>query len=372
MRHPAPRSRSSSSSSPTASPPSRARWARCCGARPCRPTSRSGSTSPAPCSTPTGAWWSTRRTSRCTSAPSGSACGGVRGGAADRAGRRGGHQPPGVRRLAPAGRHGRHAGSRDEAGRCSAAWRAAPTTPRSAARGPARCRPTPRGLAEEGVVIPPRYLVRGGEPRWEEMRRAARRGGPYPSRARRREPGRPRAPRWPPTTAAPRRCAAWRGEHGARARRGATWPALTRAGRASRCAPALARLAGGRSTRPRSGSTTARRSRVRARDRRRPRAVSTSPARRGVHPGNLNAHAGGRAQRRALRAAPARRRAAAAQRGPAARRSSSASRRACSTRRSPPTRRWRRPWSAATSRPASAWSTRCSRRWGSPPAARGR
>ena len=42
--------------------------------------------------------------------------------------------------------------------------------------------PGARRLIEEGVVIPPVYLVRGGEPRWEEMRRLLL-GGPYPTRA---------------------------------------------------------------------------------------------------------------------------------------------------------------------------------------------
>jgi 5-oxoprolinase (ATP-hydrolysing) len=42
--------------------------------------------------------------------------------------------------------------------------------------------PGARCLAEEGVVIPPTYLVRRGEPRWAELRRLLT-GGPYPSRA---------------------------------------------------------------------------------------------------------------------------------------------------------------------------------------------
>lgn len=42
--------------------------------------------------------------------------------------------------------------------------------------------PEAGSLAEEGVVIPPTYLVRGGEPRWEEMRRILR-SGRWPSRA---------------------------------------------------------------------------------------------------------------------------------------------------------------------------------------------
>jgi len=37
-------------------------------------------------------------------------------------------------------------------------------------------------LIEEGVVIPPTYLVRGGEPRWGEIERLLT-GGPYPTRA---------------------------------------------------------------------------------------------------------------------------------------------------------------------------------------------
>ncbi|MDZ7771413.1 MAG: hydantoinase B/oxoprolinase family protein [Balneolaceae bacterium] len=42
--------------------------------------------------------------------------------------------------------------------------------------------PGARSLAEEGVVIPPDYLVRGGEPRWEAVRERLA-GGPWPSRA---------------------------------------------------------------------------------------------------------------------------------------------------------------------------------------------
>jgi 5-oxoprolinase (ATP-hydrolysing) len=42
--------------------------------------------------------------------------------------------------------------------------------------------PGARTLAEEGVVIPPTYLVRGGEARWGEMR-ALLTGAPHPTRA---------------------------------------------------------------------------------------------------------------------------------------------------------------------------------------------
>jgi 5-oxoprolinase (ATP-hydrolysing) len=42
--------------------------------------------------------------------------------------------------------------------------------------------PTATCLAEEGVVLAPDYLVRGGEPRWEAVRRALL-GAPYPTRA---------------------------------------------------------------------------------------------------------------------------------------------------------------------------------------------
>ncbi len=42
--------------------------------------------------------------------------------------------------------------------------------------------PLARSLAEEGVVIRPRYLVRGGAPRWREMEDLLA-GGPAPSRA---------------------------------------------------------------------------------------------------------------------------------------------------------------------------------------------
>jgi 5-oxoprolinase (ATP-hydrolysing) len=42
--------------------------------------------------------------------------------------------------------------------------------------------PGARRLVEEGVVIPPTYLIRKGEPRWEEVRRALAEA-PFPSRA---------------------------------------------------------------------------------------------------------------------------------------------------------------------------------------------
>ncbi|MCG8458408.1 MAG: hydantoinase B/oxoprolinase family protein, partial [Holophagales bacterium] len=42
--------------------------------------------------------------------------------------------------------------------------------------------PDARCLGEEGVVIPPTYLVRGGEPRWREVRRLLE-GWRYPSRS---------------------------------------------------------------------------------------------------------------------------------------------------------------------------------------------
>ncbi|HEU4562869.1 MAG TPA: hydantoinase B/oxoprolinase family protein [Longimicrobium sp.] len=42
--------------------------------------------------------------------------------------------------------------------------------------------PDARTLAEEGVVIPPTYLVRGGEARWDELR-ALLTGAPHPTRA---------------------------------------------------------------------------------------------------------------------------------------------------------------------------------------------
>jgi len=42
--------------------------------------------------------------------------------------------------------------------------------------------PDARTLAEEGVVLAPDYLVRGGEPRWEAVARALA-SGPWPSRA---------------------------------------------------------------------------------------------------------------------------------------------------------------------------------------------
>ena len=49
-------------------------------------------------------------------------------------------------------------------------------------RRPGSMPPEARSLAEEGVVIPPRYLVRRGEPRWQEIRRRLEEA-PWPSRA---------------------------------------------------------------------------------------------------------------------------------------------------------------------------------------------
>ena len=71
--------------------------------------------------------------------------------------------------------------------------------------------PAARNLAEEGVVIPPTYLVEQGEPRWDAIREllldgalpvAQRRGQPgRPARGGRGQPrrGRPRCARSPPT-----------------------------------------------------------------------------------------------------------------------------------------------------------------------------
>lgn len=49
-------------------------------------------------------------------------------------------------------------------------------------RRPGSMPPEARCLAEEGVVLPPRHLVRRGEPRWGEVRRLLEEG-PWPSRA---------------------------------------------------------------------------------------------------------------------------------------------------------------------------------------------
>ena len=49
-------------------------------------------------------------------------------------------------------------------------------------RRPGSMPPDARRLAEEGVVIAPRHLVRRGQPRWQELRELLA-GGPYPSRS---------------------------------------------------------------------------------------------------------------------------------------------------------------------------------------------
>jgi 5-oxoprolinase (ATP-hydrolysing) len=49
-------------------------------------------------------------------------------------------------------------------------------------RRPGSMPPDATCLAEEGVVIPPTHLVRGGEPRWTQVR-ALLSGGPFPTRA---------------------------------------------------------------------------------------------------------------------------------------------------------------------------------------------
>ena len=65
-----------------------------------------------------------------------------------------GAQRPVRGRHAPARHHGHHARCSTTAS-CSASPPAAPTTPTSAARRPARCRPTRTTLEDEGVVISP-------------------------------------------------------------------------------------------------------------------------------------------------------------------------------------------------------------------------
>ena len=346
------------------------RWASGWSAPRSRPTSRSGSTSPARCSTPTASWWSTRRTSRCTSARWACACAGCAETLPLRARRRRGHQPPGLRRLAPARRHGGHAGLRAERGGRLLGYVA--SRAHHAEIGGSRPGSMPpdgaHAWSRKASSSRRRYLVERGEPRWDAMRDAAR-GGPYPTRNVEDNLADLRA-------AAAANHAGRRGA--ARARRDPR--------RGDGAALHGAARAAGREPHPRGA---ARRSptagyeaeerlddgtplRVRIDARAATRRGSTSPAAAGVHPGNLNA-------------TPAIVRSAVIyvlrllldeplplNEGLLRAVSIAHPARACSTRPSPTTRRGRPPSSAATSRPASGWWTRCSRRWASPPAARAR
>ena len=314
-------------------------------------------------------------------------------GAAAGAGRRGGHQPPGLRRLPPAGRHGGDAGVR---ARRSGRTPAPLARLRGEPRPPRRDRRHATGLDAAGRPQPGRRG--GGDPadlaggaRRAALGRgaAAARRGALPEPRGRGEPRRPRGGggRQPPR----------------RRRRSARWPrptaattvreqmAVARGPAAERLAAAL-RGCRGRgpigSSMPRSGSTTARRWSVSATvedGRARISFAGSAP----VHPGNLNATpavvrsavlyvlrllvavhgedgAAARARAELLRSTSA----AALDEGLL--RPVALDILRLLARTSPRTRARRRRWSAATSRPASGWSTPCSRPSGSPPAARAR
>jgi 5-oxoprolinase (ATP-hydrolysing) len=143
--------------------------------------------------------------------------------------------------------------------------------------------PGARRLSEEGVVIPPVHLVRGGEPLWEEMRGILL-GGPFPTRAVEENMADLRAA----VAANHRGAAALRAlarEHG-RATVKRSMEALAERAR-DRLEAALARLPAGRHTaveRLDDGSPIAVSIEVEGR-----RATIDFTGSAGVHPGNLNA-----------------------------------------------------------------------------------
>jgi 5-oxoprolinase (ATP-hydrolysing) len=158
-------------------------------------------------------------------------------GAGDGAGRRGGHQPPGVRRLAPAGRHRRHAGAR----RRRRSWDTSPaarTTRRSAARAPAPCRPTrdARGGGRRDPADAPGARRRRRTGR--RCGRAGRRAAPVA-----RGGGQPRGPGGGRRGEPPGRGAAAGAGAGARPRAVAGYMDALRAAPRTASAPALARSA---------------------------------------------------------------------------------------------------------------------------------
>ena len=110
------------------------------------------------------------------------------------AGRRVRHERSVSRRLAPARRHGRHAGARSErrASSCSSPP-AARITPRSAASCRAACRRSRECLGDEGVLIRNFKLVDAARSREDELRQLLARRA-LSDAERRRQPGRHRRP----------------------------------------------------------------------------------------------------------------------------------------------------------------------------------
>ena len=232
------------------------RWASGWSAPRSRPTSRSGSTSPARCSIPRG--------ELVANAPHIPVHLGALGLCVRRLVETLPMRPgdvvvtnhPVVRRLAPARRDGGHAGLRRgaAAAACWATWPAGPTTPRSAAACPARCRHREqpgRGGRGHPAALPDRA---GRAALGDDPRPAPRR--PLADPQRRGQPGRPaRRGRGQPC----------RGRVAARPRRDprrGNGAALHGAAEAAGREPhprGAARDPRRRATRPRSGSTTARR-----------------------------------------------------------------------------------------------------------------
>ena len=127
---------------------------------------------------------------------------GARGDPRPARGRRDRHQRPGAGRLAPARRDGGEPGLRGRA-RCASSWRAAATTPTSAASRPARCRRTrARSRRRAWCSAPSRSCATGASTRRACARRSRARAG------RRATPTTtsPTSRRWWPRTARARGC----------------------------------------------------------------------------------------------------------------------------------------------------------------------
>jgi 5-oxoprolinase (ATP-hydrolysing) len=161
------------------SPP---RWASGSARTASPPTSRSGWTSRARCSTPTARWSSTPRTSRSTSGPSDCASGAWVGALGPLAPgdvvvtnhpAHGGSHLPDVTVVTPA-----HAADGTLIGYVASRAHHAEI----GGTRPGSMPPRATSLAEEGVVIPPTFLARRGEDRWDDLRRRLT-DAPFPSRA---------------------------------------------------------------------------------------------------------------------------------------------------------------------------------------------
>ena len=185
----------------TSSCRSPSRWARCCAAPPSRPTSASGSTSRARSSTASGP---RRERAAHPRAPRRDGRDGARvHRRAPRRWRPATCSSPTIRRPAartcPTSPWSRRCTTRRAS--CASSWRAAATTPTSAASRPGSMPPFSRTLAEEGVVLRALRVVRAGALDEARVRRALA-GARYPGAQPGRQRGRPRRRRSPRTAPA--------------------------------------------------------------------------------------------------------------------------------------------------------------------------